>query len=165
MKMERRRRTRTQRFSGLVGLALLSLALAGCTQSPSKVAWDFHRALFLRDCARALQLLSTRTRGELERRARAASEASGGSLPDKPATMICQGDLSLYRSANLSGLDVVQVEPVALPEGASRAVVQVTIAGEQYPMDLTREAEGWRVDLDLARAPQLVPAGEAPTTP
>lgn len=144
-------RRRTDTVLRLLCLALLCLTLPGCTQGPSKVAWDFHRALFMRDCEKAFKLLSLQTRTELERRAQAASEASGGALPDKASTMICQGDLAFYQSSDLSGRDVVEVERVMVPEDATRAIVNITLSGQRYPMTLVREAEGWRIELDLEK--------------
>lgn len=143
----------------LLCLALLCGALSGCQKGPSKVAWDFHRALLQRDCETALALLSQRTRAELARRAHAAFEASGGALPDKAAAMICQGDLSIYRSRDLSGRDVAEVEQIRVSEGAQRAVVQVTLAGVTYPTTLVREADAWRIELDLGGSEPRAPAG------
>ncbi len=133
--------------SRLFLLALACAALTGCQPRPEKVAWEFHRALLMRDGEKALSLLSQKTRDELTRRAHQASVASGGALPDKAAAMICQGDLSLYRSRDLAGRDVVKVEPIQLPEGARRAEVEVTLAGVPYLTLLVREEGGWRVEL------------------
>lgn len=143
----------------LLLLGLLCAALSGCQQGPSKVAWDFHRALLQRDCEAALKLLSLRTREELARRAHAAFEASGGALPDRAAAMICQGDLALYRSRDLSGRDVAQVEQILVSKEAMRAVVQVTLAGVTYPTTLVRESDAWRIELDFGGGEVQAPAG------
>ncbi len=153
------RRTTARLHFHCLCLALLCGALAGCTEGPAKVAWSFHRALLLRDCARALDLLSERTRAELARRAHAAAAASGGALPGEAATMICQGDLALYQSRDLSGRDAAEVEQIQVQEGATRAVVQVTLAGEAYPTTLVRESDAWRIELDFGEGKDAAPAG------
>lgn len=133
---------------------LACLAAAACTPlqspfaNPEKTVRDFHKNLLLRDCKRAFGLLTEGTRAKLTQLAASASAQSKGALSEDPSAMICQGDVTIYKSEALSGDDVVQVKLTSRDDQAGKAVVTAVIGGTEWPTALIRDSAGlWKIDL------------------
>ncbi|GEM_PF-1394828 len=135
--------------------ALLACLAAACTPlqspfaNPEKTVRDFHRNLLFRDCKHALEQLTDGTRAKIAQLSKLAAQQSGGAIADDPAAMICQGDVTLYRSEELSGDDVVKVTLTSRDDQAGKAVVTAVIGGKEWPTALIRDAAGdWKIDLE-----------------
>ena len=136
-------------------LFLACLTAAACTPlqspfaNPEKTVRDFHKNLLFRNCKRAFSQLTEGTRLKLTQLAKSAAEQSSGAVSADPASMLCQGDISLYKSESLSGDDVVQVVLTSRDDQAGTALVTATIGGKEWPTSLVRDAAGdWKIDLE-----------------
>ena len=132
-------------------MALL-LSLLACTDTPTDETPSGALRLFLEAMDKsdwdaearkdAYDLLSRRAREGLAERARMANTLSGRSF--EPWEMLAQGRFRLRFAPRRQGGMVERID-------GDRATVVVTGSrdGERAEVPLVREAEAWRVDLDL----------------
>ena len=125
------------------------LLLAACSR-PTDEAVQFHDALSAQNGVKAFGLLSSQTRAALAKIARDAHAAAGESIPDDPALMIVQGDLSLYPPPEPPSHHVAQAELLSID--GSRAKVRVRMGDATNELDLVNEGRRWKIDLPV-RAP------------
>jgi hypothetical protein len=121
------------------------LLLSACG-SPEDAVLQYHRALARGDGAEVLKLLSQQTREELARRAKEASDATGGAVSADPAAMVVQGTSPLLHDpSRLAG------QVTTLEIRGDRARVRAEVAGQPTEVDLLREGGRWRLCLPLLR--------------
>ncbi len=128
----------------------LALSLAAC-EGPAEVVYQYHQALAQGRGDKALSLLDAKTRAELAQRAKAAHDASGGSVSDDPAKMIVQGNPDFY-PVPTPGAKAAEVK--VLEAGPERARVEAKVQGQPTSVvDVVKEGGRWRIDLPLAPLP------------
>lgn len=122
------------------------LALGGCSRprwdKPDDAYRSFASAVRKGEYKTAWDALSAETRKKMEERAKAVSQASGGSVKDEPMLMFFASGYKPLPQGELK---------VAKEEGQS-AVVEITIAdgGVTQSQKMIKEGDRWAVDLTEA---------------
>jgi hypothetical protein len=122
------------------------LMLSGCSRprwdKPDEAYRAFSSAVRRGEYKTAWDALSAKTRKKMEERAKAVSQASGGSVKDEPMLMFFASGYKPLPQGELK---------VAKEEGQS-AVVEVTIAdgGVTQSQKMIKEGARWAVDLSEA---------------
>ena len=126
-------------------VALLLLALGGCDRAstPQDAYRYFHQQVRKGELQKAWGVLSKPTQDALTERARAVSEASGGTEKPEP--------LNLFFADVPPPPDVTEVSLVR--EEGNEATVLVRSPGGDHEVRMVREPSGWKVDLSASLQP------------
>ena len=120
--------------------ALLLAAVFGCdplkSSDPVGAYSAFLRVLERGETERAFKALSKRTRDRLEAQAKAASQASGGTIEAEPSQLAFP---LAGRPGNVSDIQLLRRE-------GDSAVLQVTINGQKQELTMVLEDGSWRID-------------------